>query len=393
MIRVSPFLVVAAFGLLAAGAVTSRLVLVYIAIGVGVVSLLTLVAGIMRNRDEVFGPARPRAADHPAEPDVTSTRETAVPVGSAAATGSPAETGYGPGRDWTTTAQAAQPPSRADDRDREEFVYREETGFEQRSRGYRPERSGGHGPEFDDQHQGQTAGYGAYAWQRESESGRRDQPARPGGPPRPGVPPRSGTPRRDAWAAQDWPVEDWREEERRPGGTTRDRDRPAAPWERDQASDPTGRDRSVPPWERDQAGDPVGRDRAGAPWEREQAGDPVGRDRTGAPWDRERAGEPGDREQRSREPWNAGLGRTEPPSDLGRRPAERRGEQRPAKQSGAEQSRAEQRADDQRRTESQPFASAQPPAGPEDLRYRPADFWRPPAGPESTPAGAGPQEP
>ncbi len=87
MIRFSPFLVVAAFGLLAAGVVTSQLALVYLAIAVGVVSLLTLVVGILLNRDDVFGKTRQSAADGPAEPDVASARETAVTVGSAAAAG------------------------------------------------------------------------------------------------------------------------------------------------------------------------------------------------------------------------------------------------------------------------------------------------------------------
>ena len=333
MIRVSPFLVVAAFGLLAAGVVTSQLALVYIAIAVGVVSLLTLVAGILRSRDEVFGPARPRAADHPAEPDGTSSPEIAVPAGSAAAAGagSSAETSRGLSQERTGSPRAARSPGRDDDRDREELVYRAGADVEQRASGYRP---GGRARESDGQDEDQTTGYGAgaYAWQRERDSGRRDHTSRPGGPPwgdrgrdagtapatgsgspprpgqpaRPGTPPRPATPRFKPWAAQDWPLEDRREDERKPGGETRDRDR-------------------------DRRGEPGGRDRRAAPWERDRAD-----------------GQPA----------------------------------------------AGQRADDEHPDETRPFASAQPPAGPaEDSRYRPADFWRRPPAPESRPAGPGTEGP
>jgi hypothetical protein len=108
VIKFSPFLVIAAFVLLAAGVVTSQLALVYLAIAVGVVSLFILVVGILRNRDEVFSPKR--APDAMAEP--------AVPVGS-------------PRRDETGR--------REEHAYRDELVYHRGSGFDQRARGYQPE--------------------------------------------------------------------------------------------------------------------------------------------------------------------------------------------------------------------------------------------------------------
>ena len=65
MIRFSAFLVAVAVGLLVAGVVTSRLLLVYMAIGVSGVALLALGAGAAVHRRELFG--RPAAAG-PAAP-------------------------------------------------------------------------------------------------------------------------------------------------------------------------------------------------------------------------------------------------------------------------------------------------------------------------------------
>ena len=56
MIRFSAFLVAVAVGLLVAGVVTSKLTLVYVAIGVSGVALLALGAGTLINRKELFGP-------------------------------------------------------------------------------------------------------------------------------------------------------------------------------------------------------------------------------------------------------------------------------------------------------------------------------------------------
>ena len=55
MIRFSAFLVVVAAGLLVAGVVTSKLLLVYVAIGVSGVALLALGAGALLKRSELFG--------------------------------------------------------------------------------------------------------------------------------------------------------------------------------------------------------------------------------------------------------------------------------------------------------------------------------------------------
>ncbi|HLN66029.1 MAG TPA: hypothetical protein VK280_01970, partial [Streptosporangiaceae bacterium] len=59
MIRFSAFLVAAALGLLVAGVVTSRLILVYVAIGVSGVALLALGAGALIKRNELFGQSKP----------------------------------------------------------------------------------------------------------------------------------------------------------------------------------------------------------------------------------------------------------------------------------------------------------------------------------------------
>ena len=62
MIRFSAFLVAAALGLLVAGVVTSRLMLVYVAIGVSGVALLALGAGALIKRNELFGQSKPAGA-------------------------------------------------------------------------------------------------------------------------------------------------------------------------------------------------------------------------------------------------------------------------------------------------------------------------------------------
>jgi hypothetical protein len=65
VIRFSAFLVAVAVALLVAGVVTSRLALVYVAIGVSGVSLLALGTGVLIKRNELFGkqaPAEPELA-------------------------------------------------------------------------------------------------------------------------------------------------------------------------------------------------------------------------------------------------------------------------------------------------------------------------------------------
>ena len=57
MIRFSAFLVVVAVGLLAAGGATSKLLLVYISIVIGVIALLFLMIGAILHRDELRAPS------------------------------------------------------------------------------------------------------------------------------------------------------------------------------------------------------------------------------------------------------------------------------------------------------------------------------------------------
>ena len=57
MIRFSAFLVVVAVGLLAAGGVTSKLLLVYLSIAIGVIALLFLMIGAILHRDELRAPS------------------------------------------------------------------------------------------------------------------------------------------------------------------------------------------------------------------------------------------------------------------------------------------------------------------------------------------------
>jgi hypothetical protein len=74
VIRFSAFLVVVAVGLLVAGVVTSKLTLVYVAIGVSGVALLALAIGALVKRKELFGPSTS------AEPQLARPEPAAVPV-------------------------------------------------------------------------------------------------------------------------------------------------------------------------------------------------------------------------------------------------------------------------------------------------------------------------
>ena len=84
MIRFSAFLVVVAVGVLVAGVVTSKLLLVYIAIGVSGVALLALVIGAAVNWRELTG--KPKTADTsaqgpaPVPPDSVPVPPEPVPV-------------------------------------------------------------------------------------------------------------------------------------------------------------------------------------------------------------------------------------------------------------------------------------------------------------------------
>ena len=93
MIRFSAFLVVVAVGLLVAGVVTSKLLLVYIAIGVSGVALLALGIGAAVNWRELTGKTAETSAQGPAAQAAAPEAATsqAQPPGPAAA-------GAGPGR-------------------------------------------------------------------------------------------------------------------------------------------------------------------------------------------------------------------------------------------------------------------------------------------------------
>ena len=67
MIRFSAFLVVVAVGLLVAGVVTSKLLLVYLAIGVSGVALLVLGVGAAVNWRELTGKPKTAAAEPSAQ--------------------------------------------------------------------------------------------------------------------------------------------------------------------------------------------------------------------------------------------------------------------------------------------------------------------------------------
>jgi len=74
VIRFSAFLVAVAVGLLVAGVVTSKLTLVYAAIGVSGIALLALAVGALIRRKELFG------SSAPAEPQLARPERTAVHV-------------------------------------------------------------------------------------------------------------------------------------------------------------------------------------------------------------------------------------------------------------------------------------------------------------------------
>jgi len=93
VIRFSALLVAVATGLLIAGVVTSKLALVYVAIGISALALVTLAAGTGLKRHELFGPA---GEDLPANRPAQSARPEAVPVGAGntGVTGGPASAAW-----------------------------------------------------------------------------------------------------------------------------------------------------------------------------------------------------------------------------------------------------------------------------------------------------------
>jgi hypothetical protein len=97
VIRFSASLVVVGVGLLIAGGVTSKLLLIYIAIGVSAVALLFLILGAILHRAELFG-REPEgiAVGHDGYADELGARPEAAPA--AAAAPAPAAAGQGPER-------------------------------------------------------------------------------------------------------------------------------------------------------------------------------------------------------------------------------------------------------------------------------------------------------
>jgi cytoskeletal protein RodZ len=121
VIRFSAFLVVVAVGVLVAGVVTSKLLLVYIAIGVSGVALLALVIGAAVNWRELTGkpktadtsaqgpaPVPPEPAPVPPEPVPAATAPAAAP---AVATSGPSRAGYLPAAEPPRGKPAAAPAS------------------------------------------------------------------------------------------------------------------------------------------------------------------------------------------------------------------------------------------------------------------------------------------
>jgi len=110
VIRFSAFLVAVAVGLLVAGVVTSKLALVYVAIGVSGVALLALGAGALIKRNELFG------KQAPAEPELARPAPAAghVPAAQPEPQLAPWEAAVPAASAWPSAATATQPaPSRA----------------------------------------------------------------------------------------------------------------------------------------------------------------------------------------------------------------------------------------------------------------------------------------
>ena len=109
MIRFSAFLVVVAVGLLVAGVVTSKLLLVYIAIGVSGVALLALGVGAAVHWGELTGKPKTAAAQTSApEPVPAPQASESLSPASASASLSAAQPGL-PGPPWAAYLPAEQP--------------------------------------------------------------------------------------------------------------------------------------------------------------------------------------------------------------------------------------------------------------------------------------------
>ena len=105
MIVFSAFLVVVAIGLLIAGVVTSKLWLVYLAIGVSGFSLLALGLGAILRRDQLFGKARP-AEPAPPYPVPAQVPGTAAPRGQSGLDAFPEPAAAPAGSGWSAGTQS-----------------------------------------------------------------------------------------------------------------------------------------------------------------------------------------------------------------------------------------------------------------------------------------------
>ncbi len=111
MIRFSAFLVAVALGLLVAGVVTSKLMLVYVAIGVSGVALLALGTGALIKRNELFGQSKTAGPERQAWPEPASAAGAYVPPGQPEPQVAPWEAPVAAASAWPAAAQPA--PSRA----------------------------------------------------------------------------------------------------------------------------------------------------------------------------------------------------------------------------------------------------------------------------------------
>ena len=114
MIRFSAGLVVVAIGVLIGGVATSKLLLVYIAIGLSVAALIALAIGVVLKREELFGEQRvaaPAAAGTGVQPNETVDSLAArVPAVASAATGEAGARGaVGVARDHAAQSPFDQP--------------------------------------------------------------------------------------------------------------------------------------------------------------------------------------------------------------------------------------------------------------------------------------------
>ena len=121
MIRFSAFLVVVAVGILVAGGITSRLLLVYIAIALSAVALLFLLIGAFLDRDELRAPAEAALAGADERADERTERRASDRARADEAGVAAAAAGIGPaGEDRTPAADRPAADRPAEDRPAED---------------------------------------------------------------------------------------------------------------------------------------------------------------------------------------------------------------------------------------------------------------------------------